>query len=160
MSHFVIDTNVLMVADGKSEQAGPDCIINAIEVLEKIKGGKKICLDDKLRIHDEYMQNLGYAGQPGAGAAFAKWIHENQAVESICKIVSITENSEREFEEFPDDPRLNNFDRSDRKFVAVAKASGSNPEIINAVDSDWWDFRVQLEHNGVRIRFICPDQFE
>ena len=42
------------------------------------------------------------------------------------------------FVEFPLDTELAGFDRSDRKFVAVALVSGSAPDgFMNAVDSDW-----------------------
>lgn len=44
--------------------------------------------------------------------------------------------------------------------MAVARASKNHPQILNAVDSDWWDFRQVFEENGVIIYFVCPDQFE
>ncbi|GIV75830.1 MAG: hypothetical protein KatS3mg050_0224 [Litorilinea sp.] len=46
-----------------------------------------------------------------------------------------------------------------RKFVAVALVHGGNPPILNAVDSDWWDYREPLTAAGVRIEFLCPEQF-
>lgn len=62
----------------------------------------------------------------------------------------------QEFPNFPADPELQNFDRSDRKFVAVALASGENPPIVNATDTDWWIFREALNRNGIQIAFLCP----
>ena len=58
-----------------------------------------------------------------------------------------------EFEDFPKDQALETFDRSDRKFVALALKV--NAVIANAVDSDWLEHRGALLKNGVRIRFIC-----
>ena len=66
----------------------------------------------------------------------------------------------RGFEEFPDSARLSSFDRSDRKFVAVALASGSSPKVLNAADTDWWDHRQALEENGVDVVFLCPELME
>ena len=66
----------------------------------------------------------------------------------------------REFEEFPLDPDLEGFDRSDHKFVGVALASTQSPTVLNAVDSDWWQYRKALRRNGVKVKFLCPEQFE
>jgi len=65
-----------------------------------------------------------------------------------------------DFEEFPGDPELAGFDRSDKKFAAVAVTSENDPDVLNAVDADWWHYRQPLERHGVRIRFLCPDQFD
>jgi len=68
-------------------------------------------------------------------------------------------NDGSDFEEFPADPRLRGFDKDDRKYVAVALSSHRNPPVLNAVDSDWWDYRQALESHGVRIVFLCPALF-
>ena len=59
--------------------------------------------------------------------------------------------------EFPDDPALTGFDSSDRKFVAVAVASEIQPALLNATDTDWWEYRVELERHGVNVHFLCPE---
>ena len=48
---------------------------------------------------------------------------------------------------------LATFDPSDRKFVAVALASGS--PVANATDTDWLDYQTALEANGVELHFVC-----
>ena len=111
-------------------------------------------------ILDEYRRNLNPSGQPGLGDFFFKWVWERQADERHCRIVDVTPNDERVFDEFPDDPRLSNFDRDDRKFVAVAIASGTAPKILNASDTDWWIHRQELGRHGVEIEFLCPDLME
>ncbi|HOX39973.1 MAG TPA: hypothetical protein PL033_18475 [Candidatus Brocadiia bacterium] len=123
-----------------------------------IKSGG-VVIDDEMRILEEYKNNLSMSGQPGPGDAFMKWVWDNQANPRRCEQVRITEDAAKGFAEFPDDQRLADFDRSDRKFVAVALASRNRPEILNAVDSDWWNCRVALEECGVIIRFLCPNQF-
>lgn len=72
-------------------------------------------------------------------------------------MVRITEHPERGFENFPDDPELDDFDQDDRKFVAVALASGTNPEILNATDTDWWHYLEPLQQHGINIDFLCPE---
>ncbi len=161
MSSFVVDTNVAVVANEGHEQAGPDCVLACVSALERIVQRETIVLDDGMRILREYMSNLSMSGQPGAGNAFMKWVWSVQAVAARCERVGIHPkwSNGESFEEFPDDEALTGFDRSDRKFVAVALASRSDPEILNAVDSDWWDLRKPLGRHGVRIRFLCPEQF-
>ena len=79
-----------------------------------------------------------------------------------CDLVTITpiDGSENEFEEFPDDPALNDFDPDDRKFIAVAIAHLEKPPILQAVDSQWWDFRDALRRNGIIVEFICEDDIQ
>ena len=161
MNAYVVDTNVAVVANRKSPQAGPACVLACVNSLEQIVRQGKVLLDDKRRILDEYMRNLSLSGQPGFGDAFFKWVWQNQANTKTCETVVIhpRDDSGEDYEEFPDDPALSKFDRSDRKFVAVAVASNCNPTVLNAVDRDWWDFRELLEAHGLRITFLCSGQF-
>ncbi len=161
MSAFVVDTNVAVVANGRSVQADPKCVLASLQALRNAMSSI-VCIDDGLRILAEYMSNLSLAGQPGVGDAFMKWVHENQAVAERVERVQITDSATdpTDFDEFPIDAELNGFDRSDRKFVAVALASMYSPSVLNSVDSDWWDFREPLKRNGVRIHFVCDRQFD
>lgn len=161
MSAFVVDTNVAVVANRASPQAGPQCVRACVAALRTARD-EIVVLDNGMRILREYMNNLSMAGQPGPGDMFMKWVFDNQAVPSRCESVPLTLRSTdpEDFNEFPDEKALSGFDRSDRKFVAVALASQNNPEILNAVDSDWWNYRVPLAEHGVRISFLCPDQFD
>ena len=70
------------------------------------------------------------------------------------------DGSENEFEEFPDDPALNDFDPADRKFIAVACAHLERPPILQAVDSKWLDFHNAFRRNGVTVEFICKDDIQ
>ena len=156
----VIDTNVAMVANGKAEQAGPQCRENCIIELEQIFQHKTILLDAGYLIMEEYLSNLSLSGQPGAGDAFFRWLWQNQANQQRCRMIEITPHSERGFTEFPVDDALAGFDRSDRKFAAVALASGVSPPVWNASDTDWWQHRDALEKHGIAVRFICPELME
>ena len=160
MSSVVVDTNVLIVANNNAPQASPDCIVSCINKLVDIKESMIISVDSSYRIFNEYMDYNSFSGQPGMGDVFFKWLWNNQANIKHCEQVPITLSDDGlSFEEFPDDPALAAFDPSDRKFVAVANASQYNPNILNAVDSDWWNFNAQLESHGINIEILCPGQF-
>ena len=159
MRAFVVDVNVAIVANAnKSPQANLDCMSACVSALQDIVANGVIVLDADMRILDEYMQHLSLAGQPGLGDAFMRWVWENQSVTLRCERVDLTLISgvEGEFQQFPSDPDLRGFDRSDRKYVAVALASQKSPEILNAVDTDYWNHRIALRKNRVRLRFLCP----
>ena len=57
---------------------------------------------------------------------------------------------ERGFEELPE----NTFDRSDRKFLAVAVAA--RVVVLNAVDSDWGEHKALMDEMGVVVKELCP----
>jgi hypothetical protein len=158
MSAFVVDTNVPVVANGKSEQADPACVIACIEALGEVRAKGLIAIDDHMRILQEYMNNLSMSGQPGPGDLFMKWVWTVQADVARCEQVPLTARDEEssDFAEFPNDPDLAGFDRSDRKFVAVALASRNSSQVLNAVDSDWATHHRALARNGVRVHFLCP----
>ena len=154
---IVMDTNVAVVANGKHEKASSSCELECVSHLRCIQDQAILLLDDKNLILTEYRNNLHPSGQPGAGDAFFRWLHDNQANPAHCRRVDVQPQNDREFEEFPEDLDLATFDRDDRKFVAVALASGTGPQIFNASDTDWWVHRHGLRRHGVRIAFLCPE---
>ena len=167
MDAVIIDTNVLVVANGKdaAPQATQECIIRCQARLADIfRGSEKVLLDDKKRIIQEYRNNLNEKGR-GHGDQFwlelmrRMWREQEKFVK--VDITPLAENG-TDFEEFPnDDPSLKNFHKKDRKFVAVALAyqreSGQEAPILIADDSGWEEFRTSLESHGVRINSICDD---
>ncbi len=155
----VVDTNVAMVASRLTPEADERCVNACIERLLSVRQLGGLLVDDKGFMLREYTNNLGYTGQPGAGHAFVKWVHDHQAIPASVRLVTITLRTDagwRRYDEFPDQPNLATFDRSDQKFVAVALASGENPAILNAVDSDWWNHHAALSAAGVNVQFLCP----
>ena len=153
----VMDTNVAVVANHRTPQASLNCITECIARLSHIINGNRVLLDDGGLILREYRNNLSPSGQPGAGDYFFKWLFENQANPEHCRKVKLSPDAVLGFEEFPDDQKLSSFDPDDRKFVAVALASRSSPEVLNASDTDWWIYRNELKHHGLEIVFLCPD---
>lgn len=158
MKAIVVDTNVPVAANGMANHVSEDCVINCIKRLKKVRKTKVLLIDDGMHILQEYMKNLSSSGQPGIGNMFMKWVWINQANPKHCKIIFINALDEKPyFREFPNDEELDLFDISDRKFVAVAKASGLNPPILNATDTDWWHFREPLQKHGITVDFLCPE---
>jgi hypothetical protein len=159
---FVVDTNVPVVANGKSVQASPECVSTCAVRLMKLMRKGKLILDDGRRILKEYMVNLQSKGQPMPGDAFLKWVYTNYSNPERCELVRITprNSSETDFVEFPDDPQLGNFDKNDRKFVAVAVAHPERPPILQAVDTKWWDMKEPLLIAGIKVDFLCEEDIK
>ena len=136
--HVVIDTNVLLVASDKAEQASRNRVRNCVNKLDQVRDSHCLSLDSRYRIFKEYMNKNSPTGEPGVGDAFLCRILKNQVNPDHCELVQITPRNDLDddFHEFPDDHALANFDRSDRKFVAVSLASHHRPVILNATDSD------------------------
>ncbi len=148
----VVDTNVLIVANGNSEQADPECELACIETLERAAKGKRIVLLDSSNfIMDEYEGYCSYSGAPGVGDMFFKFLHDHQWSENSIIRVPIQETSDADggFANLPP----NDFDRDDRKFLAVAKAG--NGRVVNATDSHWSEHAAFISSMGVPVLELC-----
>lgn len=159
MTEHVIDTNVIVVADRRVGEGSGECTWRCIRYLRSVRAGR-VLVDESWLILREYQQNMVPRGQPGPGSEFLRWLYRNSRNRRRCRMVPVRPDDERGFVEFPDDAELCGFDRADRKFVAVALASGTEPAIANASDRDWWTFREALERHGVVLTFVCPDLME
>jgi hypothetical protein len=155
----VVDTNVPVVANGRSIQASPECVRTCVDRLEELTRKGQLVLDDKWLILKEYMAHLGCTGQPGVGDVFLKWVLTNRCNLKLCVQVAITpkNSGETDFEEFPSDPALKDFDLMDRKFVAVAAAHPEKPPILQAVDTKWWKMKEPLCRAGITVDFLCEE---
>jgi hypothetical protein len=102
-------------------------------------------------IQAEYRNHLNASGQPGVGDRFYQ-----EVLNSAPQMIERIELPRREDGEYADLPQAvidANFDRSDRKFAALAKKE--DVPVINATDSDWLNHRKILENNGILVRFVC-----
>lgn len=152
----IIDTNVLVVANARTAlHATEDCIIACTRFLNTIKDEGHLVIDDAFEIITEYRKQVNQSGQTGVGDAFLKWVLTNLQNEARCTCVHITQHRLRAYEEFPDVSALERFDRSDRKFVAIALAHPDRPAIANAVDRDWIEFGSELSAYGIKVLQLC-----
>lgn len=164
MSAYVVDTNVGVAANGRDcPQVDYACRLACIEKLREcvnILRDKKqghVIIDSGGDILEEYKSYFNFKGQPGTGDLFFKVLNERQFSTRQCERVEINKDDNWGYEEFPHDEDLRNFDRSDRKFVAVAIKSQHSPVILNATDSDWHENGKALKRYRVRIKQLCPD---
>ncbi|WP_319405274.1 hypothetical protein [uncultured Desulfosarcina sp.] len=160
----LVDTNVpktanLALTPDTIPQELTDCVLACVEAVEHIvkKGG--LVIDAGHEIFDEYRHKLSMKGQPGVGDRFMKWVNDNRWKFPEADRVQITKNGES-YDQFPDHEGLNDFDPSDRKFVAVANAHPAKPPILQATDSKWWGWKDALGEVGVSVHFLCPDYIE
>lgn len=153
----VIDTNVLLVANGSHADVSDVCRAACVRRLLALQKGGVTIIDDGYRILSEY-QNKTRPNQPkGVGDAFLKWLLQNQGNVARVHRVAITEISKDEFAEFPDAALQPKFDAPDRKFVAVAHAHIGKAPVWQAADCKWLDWWPALESKGVHVEFLCPD---
>lgn len=155
----VVDTNVAIVANHKGGEPMA-CAAACAEALNEITKSGLLVLDDGNQIFDEYKSHLSFSGQHGAGNVFFKWLSDNRYRPDRVAHVTLADDPNRpgEFAAFPADRSLDQFDRSDRKFVAAALTHPERPPVFNATDSDWWVFRDALRRHGVTIRFVCGEE--
>ncbi len=86
----IVDTNVPVVANGRSAQASIACMVACAQQLQQITRQGKLVLDNQWRILREYMAHLHTSVQPGVGDAFLKWALNNIANPDRIETVSIT----------------------------------------------------------------------
>lgn len=157
MTTSIVDTNVLVVANGVNAQANAEpnraCVLTTIDALTDIKDRRTLLLDADGEILDEYRKHSNYSGQPGVGDQFFRWAHQNAPT---LASVSLTPHSGRRYAEFPGDQALVSFDYDDRVFVAAAIAGPKPNRILNAVDSDYSLNAVALSNAGIAVEELCP----
>ena len=152
----VVDTNVPVNAN-KAFVDNPDvsrelldaCVDAIVHVMEN----NALIIDSTGEIFEEYMDNLDLSGQPGVGDKFVKWVHYNQWTLPEDNRVAISPVGES-YREFPKHDGLSHFDRSDRKFVAVANAHPEKPSILQASDSKWVGWEAALKEVGIDVFFL------
>jgi hypothetical protein len=157
VSVAVVDTNVVLVANGQHANVSPDCVKNCVLELQNIMRSGKLVLDDEFLILREYQNKALPKKGNRPGDAFVKWALNNRCNVKFVDQVTLLEHDKRGFESFPDDPDLANFDAPDRKFVAVAGAHVDKPFIAQAADSKWLDWAPALQRHGIVVKFLCPD---
>lgn len=163
MSIVVIDTNVLLVADGKHPDMGDNCRNECVERLQRIRDGERVLLDLQWVLLGEYGNKLKPNGPPTPGNAFLKWLYQVQADERHVVAINLTrmDKYDYDFVEFPADEKLRVLvDKSDRKFIAAANAHPDKPPILESADSKWLAWEPQLAAVGIRLEVLCRAKLE
>jgi hypothetical protein len=154
MTLFVVDTNVPIIANGRGEDGAPPsdaCKEAAVAFLNKLVTKGVVLLDNDGAIQDEYRRYLKPHGQPGVGDLF--YLVVIRSAPRLVRRIPLPIDESGEFVDFPKVRKLAEFDRSDRKFAALARRAGAR--VVNATDSDWVHFRQDLEAHRIKIEFLC-----
>ena len=152
MTTFVVDTNVAIAANGRRTHADTRCQLTCVQRLQSLVAREIVAIDDGNLILDEYKNHLNFSGGPGVGDVFFKHVFNNQYQGERVRRVTVTpsQDDRRGFEELLD----NTFDRSDRKFLAVAVVAEA--VVLNATDSDWGEQAALMITLGVEVGQLCP----
>lgn len=151
----IVDTNVILVANGQHPGVSPDCVERCGRWLTSLMQSGRVALDAGFEIVREYQHKTHASDGQGPGDAFLRWVLHNLDNPARCDLIDIAPHAERGYEAFPDDPALSHFDAADRKFVAVARTHPEAPPILQAADCKWLDWSAALATHGVRVQFLC-----
>ena len=164
MSAVVIDTNVLLVADGQANHMSPACKLECLNRLDSVKANDQVVLDQQRTILEEYGHKLNPSKRPPSpGGAFLKWLLVNQRNPRHVATVNLTaiQADNTRFAEFPPNAALEAaFDPSDRKFASVAFAHPDRPPILESADSKWLSWEADLQRHGIRLEVLCRCELE
>ncbi len=155
MNAVVIDTNVLLVANGSHQDVSATCRAECVSKLLARQKAGVVVIDDGFRILKEYQHKTRPNQPKGVGDAFLKWLLQNLANDKRVHRIAITETQPDAFAEFPDAALQPQFDAPDRKFAAVAHAHPDNPPVWQAADCKWLAWWPQLAAHGVKVEFLC-----
>ncbi|MBC3973783.1 hypothetical protein [Xanthomonas translucens] len=152
----VIDTNVLLVANGQHTDVSADCVAECVKRLLTMQRSGVTVIDDGFRILREYQHKTKIHPPKGVGDVFLKWLLRHADNPARVQQLALTETDENCFAEFPDPALEPAFDAPDRKFAAVAHAHPEKPPVWQAADCKWLDWWSSLHAKGVKVEFLCP----
>lgn len=158
MTAYVVDTNVLVVANGDNTDVSDDCQLACTELLSFVDSEGSLVVDDQFAVFGEYLRNVS-TKNGGYGSRFLTHaLQRCTEAAGRCIQVRLTQVSDDEgdFAEFPADVDLASFPRSDRKWVALAHACDRKPPIAVALDRAWPQYQEALRAVGVQIQLLCP----
>jgi hypothetical protein len=154
-----VDTNLLAIANNFQSNVNPVCKLSVIRLLKSILETGVVVIDDAGEMIREYRNYCNARGQPNVGDEFFRQILMTYSSGKVLRI-TLQKTASGGFEDFPTDPRLSNFDPSDRKFAAAGIVTKT--PVYAATDSDWLDHLVALNENGIGVEFVCspnPDSW-
>lgn len=159
----IIDTNVIYKASipiSKLDGDDLDCAHKCVCFLDRfVKNHANILvLDRGRRILKEYINAYKEFKHmcPGYAIVFFRTAVGDKLGFHVDDSTEITPNGDS-FCEYPSDARLLNFDRSDKKFIALANAHASHPQIVEGTDSKWWGIKDVLAEHGISVLFVDED---
>jgi len=89
VSVTVVDTNVILVANGQHQDVSHECVINCVRHLQDVMRSGTLVLDDKFRILLEYQNKTQPKIGNRPGDAFVKWTLQNRCTPNRVAQVSL-----------------------------------------------------------------------
>jgi hypothetical protein len=165
----IVDTNVPLTSNlikypDPNSDIDNGSILKCIDAIEQVKEGNALVLDSEDEIFDQYRQSFSKHiqdryGNLGSGDYFYLWVRDYRfsfPKEDMVKVVKSGDS----YVEFPQNKELQNFDPSDRIFIAIANKHKDRPPVLQGTDSKWWGYREIFEAIGIKIIFLCPEYVE
>lgn len=152
----VVDTNVLLVANGDHADISPECQTECVKRLLAMQAKGVTVIDDAFLILGEYLRKTRLKPAKGVGDIYLKWLLREAHRPGRVEQVTLTVQETNRYAEFPDTALEAAFDAADRKFAAVANAHADKPPILQAADCKWLDWWQPLAAHGIRVDFLCP----
>lgn len=161
---YIIDTNVIITADKHPIHPSDEraelkkCAQESFSLIREVIEAKSgLVLDAGYKIYLEYIGNIKepICKPNGLGVRFIQWLHKRIRQFPPEDRVQITQSGDS-YEEFPPFEELKKFDKSDRKFIAVANAHPARPKptIYVADDSKWMLYIKGFQKAGIRVVFM------
>lgn len=144
----VVDTNVLVTADGLQPAFSGDCLRRSVEFLNELQAGSRLVVDDGYRILGEYRANV----RPGG---YAEEILNAMQQRGQVAFQHITPEGPAWFQEIPPGVGFEALHDDDRHFLAVAFAHGGHPPIVNSTDPHWLAVVQPLQDHGITLQNLC-----
>ena len=148
----VVDTNVLVAANGRATQVEVACQLQSVDELATITREEVVCVNEGLILR-EYERRTGQTGQAMPGTVFYKHVWQKMGDSDRVRLIPVDpiDPEGRDFRH-PVIPQHNL--KKDAKFLAVAVKADAT--IVNATDSDWAEHRELTGRMGVEVRQLCP----
>lgn len=157
---IIMDTNVAV----KAATPEQDCKDEELDVRKKciefigefVKNSEsKLVLDLDYEIINEYRNRI--PKNTNLGQIFWRWFDTYIGVISLEDFLKLDKDADGNYMMYPLDDRTKEFDLSDRKFVALARAHPEHPPIVEATDGKWLGYKEAFEEYGVHIEFLDMD---
>lgn len=147
---YVVDTNVLAVANGAAEHMSMDSKLKAGKWLAEALRSKFFGFDTARAVENEYARHANRSGQPGIGDAFFRQAIATSRVRYLDIGAGLHEINSK----LP--ASLRDFDEDDRKWIALYVVGGAEA-IVNASDSDYMERKEDLEAEKIRVLELCRE---
>lgn len=98
----VVDTNVLVAANGRDTHVDLPCQFSCVEELARLAREEVVCIDDRRLILREYNRRTSHRGQTRPGTVFYKHICQRMGDPDRVRVVPAVEPLDDEGREFTD----------------------------------------------------------